>query len=144
MKIAVLILGILGSLATTGLGAKWVTDYEANRKAITQLSALTLSLGAKADGTTAAAFKALERTRQAGYGMIGLGIVALVGAALVFKIGKISGVVMLIAAAVPAVLAPWSLVASVLLVVGGILGLCVKTRAAAPATSSAATAAAGA
>ncbi len=129
MKIAVLILGLLGSLATVGLGAKWVTDYEANRKAIKELSTLAQSLGAKPDGKMADAFKALERTRQAGYGMIGLGVLALVSAALVFKLGKISGAVMLVAAAVPAVLAPLSLVASFLLIIGGILGLLVKKAA---------------
>jgi hypothetical protein len=126
MKIAVIILGILGSLAFGGLGGKWVSDYEANKEQIKSLAKLASSLGGKSEDMDAA-IKAVERTKTAGYIMIVAALAGLAASLLVGKLGKLSGVVLLVGASLPAALAPLSLVAGFLLIIAGILALFVKT-----------------
>src|SRR5258708_6018063 len=77
MKIAVIILGILGSLAFGGLGSKWVSDYESNKAQIKSITKLAASLGGKSADVDEA-IKGVERTKTAGYIMI---VVALFGLA---------------------------------------------------------------
>jgi hypothetical protein len=126
MKIAVIILGILGSIAFGGLGTKWVSDYESNKAQIKSLSKLAASLGGKGSDVDDA-IKAVERTKTAGYLMIVVALLGIGASVLVGKFGKLSGAVLLVGAAIPAVLAPLSLVAGFLLVIAGILALFVKT-----------------
>ncbi len=120
MKIAALIVGLIGALLTAGLGSKWVSDYNDNQKLIASLSGVDASLD-----------KEISRTRNAGYLMIVFGIAALGAAALVFKQSKISGGVMLAAAIVPALLAPKSLVFTFFLVIAGLLALLARPKVAA-------------
>jgi hypothetical protein len=120
MKIAALIVGLIGALATAGLGSKWVSDYNANKKTIEAFA-----------GVDSDAVKGVERLRTAGFMMIVLGIAAIGAAATVFKKSKISGGVMLAAAILPALLAPMSLAFSFLLVIAGILALLAKPKPAA-------------
>jgi hypothetical protein len=127
MKIAVIILGILGSLAFGGLGAKWVSDYQDNKAQIKSLAKLAASLGGGKTTEVDAAIKAVERTKDAGYVMIGVALLALAASILVGKFGKLSGAAILVGTAIPAAMAPLSLVAGFLLVIAGILALFVKT-----------------
>jgi hypothetical protein len=131
MKIAVMILGILGALAVGGLGAKWVSDYEKNKETIVAMTKLAHSFGGGKTTDVDDAIKGVERTKTAGYIMIVGGLLALAAAIAVGKLGKISAAVMLVAAIAPAVLAPLSLVASFLLILAGILAFFVKTKPAA-------------
>jgi hypothetical protein len=126
MKIAVIILGILGSLALGGLGGKWVSDYEDNKAQIRSLGKLAASLGSKSSDVEAA-IKGVERLKTAGYIMMVMALVGLAASVLVGRFGKLSGAALLVGAGIPAVLAPLSLVAGFLLVIAGILALFVKT-----------------
>lgn len=85
MKIAVIILGILGSLAFGALGSKWVSDYEANKAQIKSLGKLAASLGGKSTEVDDA-IKGVERARTAGYVMI---VMALLGLAASLLVGRL-------------------------------------------------------
>jgi hypothetical protein len=126
MKIAALIVGLIGAILLTGLGAKWVTDFDKNKETIAQLEKLSGALG----GAGGEAMAQLERAKTAGYAMIPLGILAIVAAVLVFKMSKPAGAVMIAAAVIPAVLVPSSLIFSFLLILAGIFALVAKPRAA--------------
>jgi hypothetical protein len=127
MKIAVIILGILGALAVGGLGAKWVSDYETNKESIVALTKLAHSLGGGKVSEVDEQIKTLDRVKTAGYIMIVGALLALAAALGVGKLGKISAAVMLVAVIVPAALAPLSLVASFLLIIAAALAFFVKT-----------------
>src|SRR5262249_19846261 len=114
MKVAALILGILGGLATAGLGAKWVSDFEKNKEMVASLAKLSGALGGSG-GDVAEAVHAVEKLRTAGYVMMVLGLIALAASGLVFKRSREVGFALLAAAIVPAVIAPSSLLAGFLL-----------------------------
>jgi hypothetical protein len=126
MKIAALILGIIGALATAGLGSKWVSDYNDNKQLIESLEKVSASIG----GGDNPAMAELNRTKNAGYLMIVLGIAALGAAGFVFKQSKIAGGLMVAAAVIPALLAPKSLVFSFFLIIAGVLALLAKPKTA--------------
>ncbi|MBI4411413.1 MAG: hypothetical protein HY541_02890 [Deltaproteobacteria bacterium] len=125
MKVAALILGLLGSLAAVGLGSKWVTDYNKYESTIASMQELSEQMGS---GVLADSLGEVKKLKNAGYALVGLGILAFLASVLVFKLGKLSGLVMLIAAIVPGVLAPQAFVATALLIVGGILALLAKSK----------------
>jgi hypothetical protein len=126
MKIAALVLGILGAIATAGLGSKWVSDYNDNKALIDSLSKVSASIG----GGDNPALAELNRTKNAGYLMIVFGIAALGAAALVFKQSKAAGGVLVAAAVIPALLAPKSLVFSFFLIIAGVLAFLAKPKTA--------------
>jgi ABC-type protease/lipase transport system fused ATPase/permease subunit len=126
MRNAALMAGLIGALATIGLGAKWTTEYEPNRAALANLTALT---GPSPEAQTA--MSRLERTRAAGCTMLVLGILSFGAALLVFRQSKVAGSVMLAAAVIPAVLAPMSLAVSFSLIPAGILALWATAKQAA-------------
>jgi hypothetical protein len=127
MKIAVIIVGILGALALGALGSKWVTDYNDNKQAVVGLAKLAHSLGGKGNEVEEA-IKGVERLKTAGYLMMLFALVSLGASVMVGKLGKISGGALLASALIPAVLAPASLLAGFLLIIAGVLGLFVKTK----------------
>ena len=127
MKIAVIIVGILGALAFGALGSKWVSDYESNKHTIVAMAKLAHSFGGKGNEVDEA-IKGVERTKTAGYLMIVFALVAIGASVMVGKLGKISGGALLAAAIIPAALAPASLLAGFLLIIAGVLGLFVKTK----------------
>lgn len=128
MKMAALIIGLLGSLAVLGLGAKWVSDFNKFEKTIAAIEKLSEQLG-KSNKISASMAK-VKRLKTAGYLMIILGIAALIGSILVLKMSKVSAIIMLAAAIIPGVLAPQSLVAGFLLIIAGILAFIAKPKAA--------------
>ena len=119
MKIAALIVGVIGALLVAGLGSKWVSDYNENKALIASLHGVDSSLDNE-----------IAKTRNAGYMMIVLGIAAIGAAAMVFKKAKISGGVMMAAAILPALLAPKVLVFSFVLVIAGVLAMLAKPKTA--------------
>jgi hypothetical protein len=134
MKLAIIILGILGSLAFGGLGAQWISDYEANRAQIKSLGTLASALGDKGSEVERA-INGVERARAAGYVMV---MAALAGVAASLSVGRsarVAGAVLLIGAALPALLAPLSLLAGFLLVIAGVLALRLKPTASHPAAA---------
>ncbi|MBI2339967.1 MAG: hypothetical protein HYU99_06345 [Deltaproteobacteria bacterium] len=126
MKIAALIIGLIGSLAALGLGSKWVTDYNKYESTIASMQQMADQMGA--GGAMAESLASVGKLKNAGYALVGLGLLALLASILVFKLGKLSGLVMLIAAIVPGVLAPQAFVATAVLIVGGILALLTKPK----------------
>jgi hypothetical protein len=126
MKIAALIVGLIGALLTAGLGAKWISDAGHADEAAAQIEKLTGSPGGGAIG--ADLVKSLKRFETAGWVMALLGVLALAAAVLVFKFNRPSGGVMIAAAIVPAIFAPQSLIVGFLLLVAGALALFAKPR----------------
>jgi len=124
MRIAALIVGLLGSLLVTGLGAKWLADFKANKALIEQFAG---ALGGAANNE---ALVQLERTHRAAYFMVILGILAIAASVFVLKKTKPSGAVMIAAAVIPAMFAPSTLVFSFLLIIAGILALVAKPKTA--------------
>jgi hypothetical protein len=137
MKIAALVLGLLGSLLVMALGAKWVTDYKKNEAAVKRSQELLQQLGGgKAGSPEAEMFRTLGRRVNAGYAMVLLGIPALLLSLLVFKLPKLAGAAMAMAALVPGVLAPPSLLFGCVLLLGALCAFLAKPRAASPAPAS--------
>lgn len=132
MKIAALILGLIGSLLVTGLGAKWITDYKENEETVKQSVALLQQMGGAKEGSEASQMlKTLEQRVNAARAMVALGFLALLASPFVFKLPKLAGAVMALAALVPAVLAPPSLLFGFFLLLGALFAFLAKPRAAA-------------
>jgi hypothetical protein len=129
MKIAALVLGVLGSLLVMALGAKWVTDYKNNEAAVKRSQELLQQLGGgQAGSPEAEMFRTLARRVNAGYAMVLLGIPALFLSLLVFKLPKLAGGSMALAALVPGLLAPPSLLFGCVLLLGALCAFLVKPR----------------
>ena len=128
MKIAVIILGILGALAVGALGGKWVADYQDNKAAVAAIAKLAQSVGSARGDELDTALRGVERTKTAGYLMIVGALLALAAAISVGRFGKISALVLLASAIVPAALAPASLLAGFRLLIAGGLARFVKPR----------------
>jgi len=126
MKVAALILGLIGSLVTVGLGSKWVADYNKYESTIASIEQLSEQMGG--GGALADSLTGIKKLKSAGYALVGLGILALLASVLVFKLGKLSGIVMWVAAIVPVVFAPRSLIFTSLLIVAGILAFLTKSK----------------
>lgn len=128
MKIAALIIGILGSLAILGLGAKWVSDYNKYEKSIAAIEKMSTELGGSEE--IAASMSQVKKLHTAGMLMVVMGFLALIASVLVFKMAKLSGIVMLAAVVIPAIFAPKSLVFSFLLIIAGVMALLAKPKVA--------------
>src|SRR5262245_10954423 len=126
MKIAVLILGILGSFAVLALGGIWLSDYQQHRQAIADLQQTAASWGGAQ--VISEQMNELERTVRAAYAMLILGALSLAASFLVFKFSKVSAVVLLMAVIVPAILVPKTLIFSFLLLIAAMLSFFVKNR----------------
>jgi hypothetical protein len=136
MKIAALVLGLLGSLLAIALGSKWVGDYKKNEAAVKKSAEFLRQIGGTKEGAEAsAAFKELERRVNAGYAMVGLGVLALLLSPAVFKLPKLAGGMMALAALVPAALAPPTLIVGFFLLLGALFAFLAKPKTAAAAAS---------
>ena len=127
MKIAVMVVAILGALAVGGLGTKWLVDFQKNQQTIAALTKMAGALG-KRSAKVDSALKELEHTRTAAYLMIGAAAMALAVALCLGKLGKLASLALWAGAAAPAALAPKSLVAGSLLIVAGLLALFIRAR----------------
>lgn len=123
MKIAIIILGILGSLASLGLGSIWVNDYNKNKDLIE--SAADSGLVSEDDHSMVE----LKQVVNAGYSLIVLGLVSLIVSIMVGKLKKVTGIILLIAVAVPAFFTMKSLLATFLLLIAAILAFVMKPKA---------------
>jgi hypothetical protein len=138
MKVASLILGVVGSLAVVFLGILWVGQYKELERSELYRSVREQRQQGQADPELDKAFATVERTANAGYASFALGLVALVGAVLVFKLPRVSAGLMAAAVVVPAVLNPKSLAFSFVLLIAAALAFKVKPRQAAVASALAA------
>lgn len=126
MKVAVLILGLLGSFAFLLVGAGWLSDYNQHKNEIAGMKQTMAQLGAS--GVIEEQLKDLETHVRAAYAMIALGVLSLIASALVFKTSKIAGAILIVSVLVPAILLPKTLIFSSLLLIAGILAFAVKPK----------------
>ena len=121
MRMAGLILGILGGLAAGFLGMKWLSDAN-------QMKELTDLIRTAGIDTSE-----LDKTITAAYLLIGSLVLGIVGGVLAFKgKGVIAAVLMLIGAILPAVFAPKALVFTCILLIGGLVSFFAKPQQTAP------------
>jgi hypothetical protein len=125
MKIATIIIVIIGVLATAGLGVYWVTDYNSAKEDIATLS--KLDMGDEVQSLLDDA----EKQKNSGYALMIGAALSLVAVLLIGKLKKISAILILIAAIAPAIIYPNALIATFLLIIGGILAFFVKPKVAA-------------
>jgi hypothetical protein len=120
MRIAGLILGILGGLAAGFLGMKWMGDANSLKGQIE----VVRKMGVNMDE--------LDKMATASYLLIGAMVAGIVGGILAMMgKGKIAAWLMLAGAILPAIWAPKSLVFTCILLLGGIVGFFAKPRQAA-------------
>jgi hypothetical protein len=124
MRIAVLVLAVVGGLAAGFLGMKWVSDVGEARKQLKKMEEFGVAKEALAE------VRAHER---AGYLLI-VSMLAAFGAAAASWHGmnKVAGGVLIGAALVPALFAAKSLVFTIFLLVAGGLSFAVKPDAPSP------------
>lgn len=123
MRIAGLILGILGGLAAGFLGMKWLSDANSMKEMVGAARNLGIDMSE------------LDKTITAAYILLGSAVLGIVGGVMAFKgKGKIAGLLMLIGALAPAIFAPKALVFTIILLVGGIVSFMAKPSAEARAS----------
>jgi len=121
MRIAGLILGILGGLAAGLLGMKWLSD--ANQ--LKELADFVRQTG----GDTGD----LDKLVTAAYVLIGAMVLGIVGGVLAFMgKGKIAAVLMLVAGILPAIFEPKALVFTFILLIGAVVSFFAKPKVVAP------------
>ncbi len=133
MRIAITIIVIIGVLTSMGLGLYWVNDYNDYKSQIEEISSTADDLGVDVKDE----LNALEKIKNCGYVLAVGGILSLIAVILIGKLKKISAIVFLLAAIVPAILTPASLLGTFMLIVGGILALFYKPKAQAAETTAA-------
>jgi hypothetical protein len=123
MRIAGLILGILGGLAAGFLGMKWLSDANSMKEMVGAARNLGIDMSE------------LDKTITAAYILLGSAVLGIVGGVMAFKgKGKIAGLLMLIGALAPAIFAPKALVFTIILLVGGLVSFMAKPNAEARAS----------
>ena len=127
MKIATIILVILGAIASFALGITWLSDYNDYKTEISTVNEMLAGIGSDSD--IAKDLKEVETMRNCAYALIACGFIALVAVFLMGKIGKIAAIIILAAGIVPAIFYLKALAFTFLLVIAGILAFFVKPRA---------------
>jgi hypothetical protein len=120
MKIAALVLAILGAIAIGGVGAKWVSDYNRDKASVQAAEQLL--------GADAAPVKELHRVVTGGYLGIVFAVVAVVGGALVFKTPRASGAAFLAGGVIPGIFAWKMFICGGPLLIAGALALAAGFR----------------
>ena len=129
MKVAVIIVGMLGVLASVGLGSLWLSDYYKNKGAIEQADNVAAQWG----GNPGAPQRArLTRLVNAAYAMVILGGVALLLLFFIKKIPIATALGLLIAGIIPGILAPPAFMGTFFLILAGLMAFFVKKKAPAP------------
>lgn len=121
MRIAALILGLLGALASLGLGAKWVSDYNQFKDTIAQMESMAAQSGVASD-----AVKELDNLKTAGYLMIVMGLASVAGAILALKKAKVAAIIFILGFLLPAIFSMKTLLATFFLLLAGILAFIAK------------------
>ena len=139
MRIAALVLGLLGSLILFLVGVLWTDNAEhlqeveamAQTAQTVAKEAAAAGQGARVDAATSDLQRSLDVVRgkaRASYAMAGAGLVAFIGSFFVIKFPKVSGAIMALAVIGPAVLYVGSLLASFLLAPAALLALLAKPK----------------
>ncbi|MCA9666903.1 MAG: hypothetical protein KC503_14990 [Myxococcales bacterium] len=131
MRIAALVLAILGSLASGGFAVSVLTDSRVDQaeKAMARAKAMGINLSS---GYAAKVASAAKRAIYGAWALLAAFVLGIVGGILAFKgIGKIAGPLMLIGALIPGFLQPLYFIFTALLIIGGILAFFAKPKGAA-------------
>lgn len=129
MKIAVMIIGLIGAIAVLGLGAKWISDYNSLHDKIQAVQTLANAVGK--NDILAAGLKKMDSLKVAGYLMVLGGLASIIASLLLNKLKKISAAIFIASALVPAFFAPQSLLFGFLLIIAGSLAFFIKPKEAA-------------
>ena len=117
MRKAGLILGILGAIAAGFLGMKWLSDANSMK----ELIGFARNVGVDTSE--------LDRLVMAAYMLLGSAVLGIIGGVMAYQgKGKIAGILMLIGAIAPAILAPRALVFTCILLVGGLVSFMAKPK----------------
>lgn len=120
MRIAVLILAILGVLAGAALGIKWLGDaneYKSTLEAVQKMGIDTSEV---------------QTLVRAAYALLGGAVLGIAGGVLaMLRKGKLAGALLAVAVIVPAVLSPKTLIATFLMAIAAVLAMFVKPPASA-------------
>jgi hypothetical protein len=138
MKIAALVLGLLGSLILLGVGALW-TDNAEHLQEVEQAAKLYDSVASDAAAAgqpvadkdkqdMAATLATVRGKARASYPMAVAGLVAFVASFLVFKLPKVAAAVMAAAVLVPAALYWGSFFVGLLLAIAALLAFLAKPK----------------
>lgn len=137
MRIAAIVLVIIGSLLSVGLGGKWLSDYNEYKdqiKAITQVSESTKDSSdkdvASASSAVDESLKALQKVRICGILLIISGILSLVLVFIANKIQKIAGGALVVLGIVPGIVSPVAFVVTFFGIIAGILTFIMKPKTA--------------
>ena len=125
MRIAALVLGILGSLAAGGFSLSVLTDSRVAdaKKAIATAKALGV------DGQVSAEVADANRAIHGAYALLAAVALGLAGGILAFKgKGKLAGPLMLVGAIIPGILQPLYFIFTALLIIGGALAFFAKPK----------------
>ena len=130
MKIAALILGLLGALVVGMVGVVW-TEAHDHLGDIQQMEQTMKGLSA-ASGQKDSEFNQMIVTARkkaaAAYPMVGLSLVAFVASVLVFKLPKVSAALLLLAGLIPAVMYPLTLIFGFLLLLAALFAFLAKSK----------------
>jgi uncharacterized integral membrane protein len=123
VRIAVIILVVIGSLLTMSLGAKWIFDYNDGKQTVEELKQDVKSLG-----VDTSSLDEIEDYKTDGYVVLVCGFLALVSVFLIRRFGKFTAVMMLLAGIVPAFVDPGALIFTFFVLLGGVLCFFVKPK----------------
>ncbi|HNX57959.1 MAG TPA: hypothetical protein PKK43_02590 [Spirochaetota bacterium] len=137
MRIAAIVLVIIGSLLSVGLGGKWLSDYNEYKDQITAISQVSDSTKDSKDSDVASAssmvieqLKAIQKIRICGILLIIGGILSLVLVFLANKFQKIAGGALVVLGIVPGIVSPVAFVVTFFGIIAGILTFLMKPKAA--------------
>ena len=128
MKIAALVLGLIGSLILFVLGVMWAGQYQELEKSEVYQALQEARTKGQTNPEMEKAFAEASKVGTAGYVCVGLGLLGLLASPFVFKFPKVSGGLMAAAVLGAAVMNPKSLVFSFLLAIAALLAFLVKPR----------------
>ena len=115
MRVASMVLGILGGLAAALLAIKWLGDASAAKALVESAGSL---------GIDTSEFDGLVRAAYCMLGSLALGVAG--GVMALKNKGKVGGALMAVGVVLPAIFAPQSLIATFLLAIGAILAFIAK------------------
>ncbi len=126
MKKAVIILVIIGAIASIGLGIKWISDFNAYKADIASIYDLSEEIS---NPVLEESLKEIEALRNCAYALIVCGIIAIAALFLVAKIGKqLAAGIILFTGIIPAFFSTSCLIFTFVLILAGILGLVSKPK----------------
>lgn len=131
MKVTVIILGILGALASFALGAKWLSDYNKYKGTVESVQALSQQLGG-VQGVDQGVGE-LNQVVKAAYALIGGAALAFLVSIFVPMLGKSSSILYAASGIVPGILDTRAFLGSGLLILVALLALLVKKKSNTPA-----------